>query len=104
MQNKYYKDISEIIEELESMHLNNFNKTKVEDIFDRFLKKAIDITNNKNHDNLLPYVKDATVAFFNIKGSEGMKSRNEGGISTAFSDITTDMKNNLISAGLRRVK
>ena len=33
-----------------------------------------------------------------------MKSRSEGEISTTFSDITADMKNNLISAGLRRLK
>lgn len=104
MRDKYYNDRAEIIKELEFMHLNNIDENRVGDIFNRFLKKAIDITNNKNHNALIPYVKDATVAFFNIKGSEGMKSRNEGGISTAFSDITTDMKNNLISAGLRRVK
>lgn len=104
MQDKYYGDIAEIIEELESMHLYNIKKSRIDDIFNRFLKKAINITNNKNYDDLLPYVKEATVAFFNIKGSEGMKSRNEGGISTTFSDITADMKNNLISAGLRRIK
>ena len=104
MQKDYFNEIEEIVEELEIMHINNIDKSKVEDIFSRFLKKAINITNNKNYDDLLPYVKDATVAFFNIKGSEGMKSRSEGERSTTFSDITADMKNNLISAGLRRLK
>lgn len=104
MQDKYYSDIDEITKELELMHLYNIEKSRIKDIFDRFLKKAIDITNNKKHADLLPYVKEATVAFFNTKGSEGMKSRNEGGISTTFSDITANMKNNLISAGLRRIK
>lgn len=104
MQKDYFNEIEEIVEELEIMHINNIDKSKIEDIFSRFLKKAINITNNKNYDDLLPYVKDATVAFLNIKGSEGMKSRSEGEISTAFSDITADMQNNLISAGLRRLK
>ena len=54
MQDKYYGDIAEITEELELMHLYNIKKSRIEDIFNRFLKKAIDITNNKNHDDLLP--------------------------------------------------
>ena len=52
MQKDYFNEIEEIVEELEIMHINNIDKSKVEDIFSRFLKKAINITNNKNYDDL----------------------------------------------------
>ena len=39
MQKDYFNEIEEIVEELEIMHINNIDKSKVEDIFSRFLKK-----------------------------------------------------------------
>ena len=51
---------------------------------------------------LFPYVKEAVISVYLRRGNEGMQSRNEGSISTTYTDIIKKMKNDIIEDGLRR--
>lgn len=65
---------------------------------------AFDISNNKNKEQLFPYVKRAVKAEYIQRGSEGLLSLNQSGVSSQFEDIIDKMRNNLIKNGLRRLK
>lgn len=65
---------------------------------------AFDISNNKNKEQLFPYVKKAVKATYIRRGSEGMTSSSEGGESYSYEDIIEKLRNDIIKNGLRRLK
>lgn len=84
------------------------NYREDEEVLKEILKEvnsiAFDISNNKNKEQLFPYVKRAVKAEYIQRGSEGLLSLNESGVSSQFEDIIDKMRNNLIKNGLRRLK
>lgn len=65
---------------------------------------AFDISNNKNKEQLFPYVKKAVKATYIRRGTEGMTSSSEGGQSYSYEDIIEKLRNDIIKNGLRRLK
>jgi len=79
-----------------------------EEVLKEILKEvssiAFDISNSKNEDKLFPYIKRAVKSEYIQRGSEGLLSLNESGVSSQFEDIIDKMRNNIIKNGLRRLK
>lgn len=65
---------------------------------------AFDISNNKNENQLFPYIKKAVKAIYLCRGAEGLQSRSEGNISNSYEDIIEKLRNDIIKNGLRRLK
>ena len=78
--------LEDILEETFSIALNSSHREDTED----------------NKELLFPYVKEAVLSIYNRRGNEGMQSRNEGSISTTYTDIIKKMKNDIVEDGLRR--
>lgn len=74
------------------------------EILEEVTSIASDISNGQKEEKLFPYVKKAVKAEYLARGAEGLTSRNEGGISNSFEDITEKLRNNIIKSGLRRIK
>ena len=81
------------------------DKEVLEEIFEEVSSIASDISNRKKEDiKLFPYIKKATKAIYLSRGAEGLTSRNEGSISSAYEDIMEKLRNDIIKSGLRRIK
>ena len=77
----------------------------LKDILEGVSSIASDISNRpKNDEKLFPYIKKAVKAEYLARGSEGMSSKTEGSMSSAFEDIIDKLRNNIIKSGLRRIK
>lgn len=77
----------------------------LEEILEEVSSIASDISNRPKEDTkLFPYIKKTTKAIYLSRGAEGLKSRNEGSISTSFEDIIDKLRNDIIKSGLRRIK
>lgn len=76
----------------------------LQEILDEVNSIAFDISNNKDKDKLFPYVKKAVKAIYLTRGAEGLQSRGEGSISNSYEDIIDKLRNDIIKAGLRRIK
>lgn len=62
---------------------------------------AIDASNRKEDDEKLnPYIKKAVISEYNQRGAEGLLSRGEGGISSAFNDIEKKLRTDLMQIRL----
>ncbi len=80
------------------------DKEVLEEILKEVNSIASNISNNKNIEKLFPYIKTAVKSVYLNRGSEGLKSRNEGSISNSFEDIIEKLRNDIIKNGLRRIK
>lgn len=73
----------------------------IEDIIEDFTSIACDASNRKKDDKkLFPYIKKAVLSEYNQRGAEGLLSRNEGSVSSSFSDIEKKLKTDLIQIRL----
>ncbi|MCI8641148.1 MAG: hypothetical protein HFJ59_04690 [Clostridia bacterium] len=96
------EDIDKIIADLGANYRED--KEVLEEILEEVSSIAFDISNNKNKEKLFPYIKRAVKAEYIQRGSEGLLSLNESGVSSQFEDIIDKMRNNIIKNGLRRLK
>lgn len=80
------------------------DKDVLEEILEEVNSIAFNISNNKNKDQLFPYVKRAVKAIYLTRGSEGLQSQNVGSISYSYEDIIDKLEKNIIKARLRRLK
>ncbi|MCI8618349.1 MAG: hypothetical protein HFJ60_09005 [Clostridia bacterium] len=80
------------------------DKDVLEEILEEVNSIAFNISNNKNKDQLFPYVKRAVKSIYLNRGSEGLQSLSESGISSSFEDIIEKLRNDIIKNGLRRLK
>lgn len=77
----------------------------LQNIIDEITSIACDISNrNKDDKKLFPYISKAVKAEYLTRGSEGLLSNTEGGISNSFEDIVDKMRSNIIKNGVRRLK
>ena len=75
------------------------------DILEEVTSIATNISHLKENDkSLFPYIKRATIAIYIRRGSEGKTSLTEGSISETYTDIIQELKTNIITCGLRRMK
>lgn len=73
----------------------------IEDIIEDFTSIASDASNRKKNDEkLFPYIKKAVLSEYNQRGAEGLLSRNEGSVSSSFSDIEKKLRTDLIQIRL----
>lgn len=79
---------------------NSNDSTLLDYIIARVTAIAQDISNNTN--GLEPYIKECVKAEYLSRGGEGLNSINESGKSSSFQNNIDKMKNDIISAGLRR--
>ena len=97
------KKLSEIISDLGENYNNDTNV--ILNLYDRISTIASQNSNRTPDDpKLYPYIVDAVKAEYLARGAEGLQSRGEGSISSSYKDIIKEMRTNIISAGLRRVK
>lgn len=88
--------LEQIKARLGANYIENTNDI-IQDIIDDVTFIACDASNRKSTDEkLIPYIKKAVIAEYNARGSEGMLSRNEGGISSSFSDIEQKLRTDLL--------
>lgn len=80
------------------------DKEVLEEILEEVNSIAFNISNNKNKDQLFPYVKRAVKAIYLTRGSEGLQSQNVGSISYSYEDIIDKLRSDIIKNGLRRLK
>lgn len=97
------KDIDKIIDDLGANYREE-DKQVLEEILEEVNSIAFNISNNKNKEQLFPYVKRAVKAEYIARGTEGLTSRSEGSVSSQFEDIIEKLEKNIIKARLRRVK
>ena len=96
-------NIDKIIADLGANYKND--KDVLEDILEQVTSIASDISNRqKDDEKLFPYIKKAVKAEYLARGAEGLTSRNEGSMSSAYEDIIDKLRNNIIKSGLRRIK
>lgn len=86
----------------------NFQKD-TEEILQNIIKRmtaiASNISNRKGNDKRLnPYIEEAVRSEYMARGAEGLLSRTEGSISSSYKDIIQEMRTNIISNGIRRIK
>lgn len=98
--------LKKIISQL-SVNYKESDKDNLIDILEETYSVALNSSNRKdtecNKKLLFPYIKEAVIAIYNRRGNEGMKSRNEGSISTTYSEILKEMQDNIVKNGLRRI-
>lgn len=86
----------------------NYNKKDeevLEDILNEVSSIASNISNrNEDDEKLYPYIKKAVKAIYLCRGTEGMQSTSESGVSSSFEDIIDKMRNDIVKNGLRRMK
>lgn len=76
----------------------------IKDLLEDMMLIASHCTNRRKDDSkLYPYVKNAVISEYNQRGAEGLLSKTEGGQSSSFDNIVKKMKEDLISAHLRRL-
>lgn len=102
----------------ESINRNNIDKIKsdlganyreedekvLEDILEEISSIAFNISNNRNKEELFPYIKTAVKSTYIRRGTEGMNSSSEGGESYSYDDIIEKLRNDIIKNRLRRMK
>ena len=94
--------IDEIILELGDNYQED--KQNVENIFQRTATIASQISHlPENDEKLFPYIKEAVKAKYLSRGAEGLKSRQEGSISSSYDDVDKKLRQDIISNGLRRI-
>ncbi len=77
----------------------------LENIIERVTFVACDISNREKDDQrLIPYIEEAVKAEYLARGAEGLASKSEGSMSSSFKDIIKEMRTNIISNGVRRIK
>lgn len=77
----------------------------LENIINRVTFVACDISHREKDDTrLIPYIEEAVKAEYLARGSEGLTSKSEGSMSSSFKDIIKEMRTNIISNGVRRIK
>jgi len=96
--------LDEMIKELGA----NFQKD-TEEILQNIIKRmtaiACNISNRKEDDEkLIPYIEEASRSEYMARGAEGLLSRAEGSISSSYKNIIQEMRTNIISNGIRRIK
>ncbi len=96
------KDIDKIIEDLGPNYKND--EEVLTEILEEVTSIASNISNNKNKEELFPYIKKAVKAMYLTRGAEGLQSRSEGSISSSYEDIVEKLRNDIIKNGLRRLK
>ena len=97
------ENIDKIIADLGANFRND--KDVLKDILEEFSSIASDISNRtKDDEKLFPYIKKAVKAEYLARGAEGLTSRNEGSMSSAYEDILDKLRNNIIKSGSRRIK
>ena len=97
------EQIDKIISDLGANYREE-DKDVLEEILEEVNSIAFNISNNKNKDQLFPYVKRAVKSIYLNRGSEGLQSLSESGISSSFEDIIEKLRNDIIKNGLRRLK
>lgn len=97
------KDIDKIIDDLGANYREE-DKQVLEEILEEVNSIAFDISNNKNKEQLFPYIKRAVKAEYIARGAEGLTSKNEGSVSSQFVNIIENLEKNIIKARLRRIK
>lgn len=81
------------------------NENVLKNIINRVTFVACDISNREKDDTrLIPYIEEAVKAEYLARGSEGLASKSEGSMSSSFKDIIKEMRTNIISNGVRRIK
>lgn len=103
MEETKIEDIDKIIVDLGANYREE-DKEVLEEILEEVSSIAFNISNNKNKDQLFPYVKRAVKAEYNQRGAEGLLSLNESGKSSQFEDYIENMENKIVRHGLRRLK
>lgn len=97
-------NINKIITDLD-VNYKSKDKEVLNEILEEISSIASDISNRSKDDKkLFPYIKKAVKAEYLARGAEGLTSRNEGSMSSAFEDIIDKLRNNIIRSGLRRIK
>ena len=97
-------DAETIIADL-GANYNEDDEELLEEILEDVTSIASDISNRNVYDNkLYPYIKRAVKSIYLTRGAEGLKSRNEGSISSSYEDIVEKLRNDIIKNGLRRLK
>ncbi len=97
------ENIKKIESDLGANYRNDEDVLK--DILEEVSSIASDISNRtKDDEKLFPYIKKAVKAEYLARGAEGLTSRNEGSMSSAYEDILDKLRNNIIKSGLRRIK
>jgi len=76
----------------------------LKEILEEVSSIAFNISNNKNKEQLFPYVKRAVKAIYLTRGSEGLQSQNVGSMSYSYEDIIEKLRNDIIKNGLRRLR
>lgn len=102
MEEETREDIDKIINDLSTNYRND--EEVLQDILDEVSSIALDISNNKNREQLFPYIKKATKAIYLCRGAEGTQNRSEGSISSSYEDIIEKLRNDIIKNGLRRLR
>ena len=96
-------NIDKIIADLGANYKND--EEVLTEILEEVTSIASDISNRQKEDTrLFPHIKRATKAIYLCRGSEGMQSTNESGVSSSFEDIIEKLRNDIIKSGLRRIK
>lgn len=93
--------IDEIIAEL-GANYNTSDSGVLETIYNNIVTIATTTSNSDLNDELIPFIKTATKSQYLARGSEGLKSRGEGSISSTFLDIEEKLRADIIRSGLRR--
>lgn len=96
-------DINKIIADLGANYREE-DKEVLEEILEEVNSIAFDVSNNKNKEQLNPYIKKATKAIYLNRGSEGLQSQNIGSMSYSYEDIIEKLRNDIVKNGLRRLK
>ena len=96
-------NINKIIADLGANYEDD--KEVLTEILEEVTSIASDISNRqKDDEKLFPFIKKATKAIYLSRGAEGLTSRNEGSISSAFEDVIDKLRNDIIKSGLRRIR
>lgn len=97
-----FSNIDKIIADLNENYLED--KSVLIDIYEEMSTIASQISNReKNDEKLYPHIKKAVISKYLARGGEGLTSRNEGSISSAFENIVETLRNDIVMAHLRRL-
>ena len=102
MEDTKREHINKIIDDIGANYRND--KQVLQEILEEVNSIAFDISNNKNKEQLFPYVKKAVKAIYLCRGSEGIQSQNVGSMSYSYEDIVDKLRNDIVRNGLRRLK
>ena len=97
------EEIDKIIADLGANYKEE-DKEVLKEILEEVDSIAFDISNNKNKEQLFPYVKRAVKSIYLTRGGEGLQNQNVGSISYSYEDIIDKLRNDIIKAGLRRFR